>query len=240
MSLATALAPRFARLDFAPPTRLHPRQPSRTPPMAEAAEHTAPPLAVADNPTEASALVERCKAGEAEAFRALYSQHKRQVASQLAFLVPRSDLEDVLQDVFIEVFRSIRRFQGRSAFSTWLYRVVLHVAMKARRRNGRTRPESRGELPDAPDPAAGPAEGALSRERMARVEALLEALSPKKRTVLVLHDLRGVEAARIAELTGSNIMTVRTRLFYARRELEKLAAADPALEEFFRPEGGES
>src|SRR5262245_53339466 len=78
-------------------------------------------------------VVERARAGEAAAFRELYATHHRQVARQLTFLVPRADLEDVLQDVFIEVYRSIRRFEGKSAFTTWLYRVTVHVAMKARR-----------------------------------------------------------------------------------------------------------
>src|SRR5262245_6563746 len=65
-------------------------------------------------------LLERARSGDAAAFRELYAQHHRQVASQLAFLVPRADLEDVLQDVFIEVYRSLKRFEGRSAFTTWL------------------------------------------------------------------------------------------------------------------------
>ena len=79
------------------------------------------------------------------------------------------------------------------------------------------------ELPDSVDPRAGPDDAALSAERQARVEELLQQLSPKKRAVLVMHDLRGMEAQRIAEILDTNILTVRTRLFYARRELEALA-----------------
>jgi RNA polymerase sigma-70 factor, ECF subfamily len=179
-------------------------------------------------------LLERARSGDAAAFRELYAQHHRQVASQLAFLVPRADLEDVLQDVFIEVYRSLKRFEGRSAFTTWLYRLTVHVAMKARRKHTRARLDIVEELPETVDPAAGPSEAALSAERQARVEELLQKLSPKKRAVLVMHDLRGMEASRIAEVLDTNILTVRTRLFYARRELEVLAASDPALEEFFK------
>ena len=114
-------------------------------------------------------LLTRAKAGDAAAFRQLYAKHQRQVASQLAFLVPRSDLEDTLQEVFIEVFRSLKRFEGRSAFSTWLYRVTVHVAMKSRRKQTRSRLDIVEELPDTVDPAAGPAENVLSAERQARV-----------------------------------------------------------------------
>lgn len=177
-------------------------------------------------------LVERAQRGEPEAFRELFQTYKKQVASQLSFLVPRADVEDALQEVFIEVFRSIRRFEGRSAFTTWLYRLVVHVAMKTRRKGGKLRADATlDEAPEVADPGVGPAEEALRQERARRAEALLDKLSPKKRTVLVLHDMRGVEASRIAELTGSNILTVRTRLFYARREFEALAAHDGALAE---------
>ncbi len=201
--------------------------------MTEAVRSIGAPRADVDS------VVERAKRGEAAAFRELYEAHKRQVASQLAFLVPRADLEDALQEVFIEVFRSIRKFEGRSAFTTWLYRLVVHVAMKSRRKASRSRLELTAQPPaDAADSSAGPGETALASERFARAEALLEHLSPKKRTVLVLHDLRGMDAARIAEVTGTNILTVRTRLFYARREFEKLAAADPALADLFSSEGG--
>jgi RNA polymerase sigma-70 factor (ECF subfamily) len=203
------------------------------PRMADASELFPKAAAGADD------LLERCKAGEAAAFKELYRRHQRQVASQLAFLVPRADLEDTVQEVFIEVFRSLKKFEGRSAFTTWLYRLTVHVAMKARRRQVRSRLDVVEELPETVDPSAGPSEVTLSAERRARVEELLEKLSPKKRTVLVLHDLRGMEASRIAEVLDTNILTVRTRLFYARRELEQLAAADPALAEFFTPHGRE-
>jgi RNA polymerase sigma-70 factor (ECF subfamily) len=185
-----------------------------------------------------TSVVDRAKAGDVSAFRELYAQHQRQVCRQLAFLVPRSDLEDVLQDVFIEVFRSIKRFEGKSAFTTWLYRVTVHVAMKSRRKHTRSRLDIVEDVPEQVDDGPKPDEVSLSAERQARVEELLEKLSPKKRTVLVMHDLQGVDAQIIAQVLDTNILTVRTRLFYARRELEALAKNDPALAEFFQ--GGDA
>lgn len=177
--------------------------------------------------------VERARAGDATAFRELYALHHKQVVRQLNFLVPKSDLEDVLQDVFIEVFRSIRRFEGKSAFTTWLYRLTVHVAMKSRRKHTRSRLDIVEDLPEQAADGPAPDDVSMSAERQVRVEALLEKLSPKKRAVLVMHDLQGVEAQRIAEILETNILTVRTRLFYARKELEALAKEDPALAEFF-------
>ena len=185
------------------------------------------------SPASGADAVERARRGDVSAWSQLYAQHHRQVARQLNFLVPRTELEDVLQEVFIEVFRSIRSFEGKSAFTTWLYRLTVHVAMKARRKKTRARLDVVEDVPEQPDEGPKPDEVSLSAERQARVEALLEKLAPKKRAVLVLHDLQGVDAARIAELVGSNILTVRTRLFYARREFEALAKGDPALAEFF-------
>lgn len=183
-------------------------------------------------PSRASVL-ERARAGDLSAFRELYAQHHRQVARQLCFLVPRDEVEDVLQDVFVEVFRSLPRFQGKSAFSTWLYRVAVHVAMKARRKHARARLDLVDDVPEQEASGPSPTDVSLSAERQARVEALLQKLAPKKRTVLVMHDLQGMEAAQIAEVLDTNILTVRTRLFYARRELEALAKDDPALAEYF-------
>ncbi len=181
-------------------------------------------------------VVERARGGDVTAFRELYALHCRQVTRQLTYLVPRSDLEDVLQDVFIEVFKSIKRFEGKSAFTTWLYRLTVHVAMKARRKHTRSRLDIVEEVPDQADDRPTPEAVSLSAERQERVEALLEKLSPKKRAVLVMHDLQGVEAQKIAEVLDTNILTVRTRLFYARRELEALAKDDPALCDFFTGE----
>ena len=185
----------------------------------------------------AGEVVERAKAGDEAAFRDLFARYKKQVASQLNFLVPRSDLEDVLQDVFVEVYRSLKKFRGDSAFSTWLYRLTVHVALKSRRKQVRSRLDIVEDLPDQEDASAGPSDVVLSAERQQRVEELLQQLAPKKRAVLILHDLRGIEAARIAEMLDTNVLTVRTRLFYARKEFEQLAAKDTSLAEFF-PKGG--
>lgn len=184
-------------------------------------------------PASRGDIVKRARGGDGSAFQELYALHHRQVARQLAFLVPRAELEDVLQDVFIEVFRSIRRFEGKSAFSTWLYRIAVHVALKARRKHTRSRLDFVEDLPEQTDDRPTPDATSLSAERQIRVEQCLEQLAPKKRAVLVMHDIQGIEAARIAEILETNVFTVRTRLFYARRELEILAKNDPALSDFF-------
>jgi RNA polymerase sigma-70 factor, ECF subfamily len=172
-------------------------------------------------------IVSRAQSGDVAAFRLLYQQHHRQVLRQLRYLVAASELEDVLQEVFVQVFRSLPKFERKSSFSTWLYRITIHVAMKVRRKRSRKALELVETVPDRPDEQLVSADDQFAAsQRHAQVELLLQKLSPKKRAVLVMHDLQGMEAAAIAEVLETNVLTVRTRLFYARRELEALALKD--------------
>jgi RNA polymerase sigma-70 factor (ECF subfamily) len=177
-------------------------------------------------------LILRAQAGDERAFHELFVRHRGDV-SRLVFrtIGPSADVDDVVQDVFIHVYRSIPSFRGDSKFSTWLYRLTMNVA-RMHLRKGRSRPQiadvpvpeaPREERHDRPDDAA---ETAL---RVKALYALLENLSEKKRAVLVMHDLEGMAAKEIAEVVDAPVLTVRTRLFYARKELYAALAADTAL-----------
>lgn len=176
-------------------------------------------------------LIARTQAGDREAFRLLFRRHREDVSRLAHRMLGRSaDLEDVVQEVFLQVYRSIRDFRGQSRFSTWLYRVTINVILM-HRRMARSRPTyvepSEGETPlyggDAPD------EQVARRARQAAFLRLLERLSEKKRTVFVLHELEGKNPADIAAIVGCPVLTVRTRLFYARRELAQMLREEPAL-----------
>jgi len=136
----------------------------------------------------------------------------------------------VVQEVFFQVHRSIKDFRGQSRFSTWLYRVTVNVVLMQRRAA-----KSRPVLVGVPEGLTPTSRGPLPDEdtaRRARIEAfarVLERLSEKKRTVFVLHEIEGVPAAEIAEIVGAPVLTVRTRLFYARKELSELLRNEPVL-----------
>jgi RNA polymerase sigma-70 factor (ECF subfamily) len=176
-------------------------------------------------------LVERCKAGDNAAFREIFRLHRTDVARLVQRMLGQSsDLDDLVQEVFLQVHRSIRDFRSEARFSTWLYRVAVNVVLM-HRRAARSRPVL-GELPDTLAPADGRElpDDALARQR--RVSAfyrLLEGLSEKKRTVFVLHEIEGLPPAEIARVVGSPVLTIRTRLFYARRELLAQLDNEPAL-----------
>ena len=148
-------------------------------------------------------------------------------------LVPREDVEDVAQEVFLHVHRSLASFRGDARFSTWLHRLTLNIARMHLRR-AKSRPklspagnDERGVL-DRPN-LATPQQEAERNERVRALYRLLDALSDKKREALVLHDLEGIPAEELAKILEIPVMTVRTRVFYARKELYAALCEDPAL-----------
>jgi RNA polymerase sigma-70 factor (ECF subfamily) len=176
-------------------------------------------------------LVARCKAGDRQACVALFREHRGAVARLIQrMLGPGADLDDLVQEVFLQVYRSIDRFRGTSRFSTWLHRVTVNVVLM-HRRAAKSRP-----LLTAEDEARPPIDARLQPDELAMREArirafyrVLDRLSEKKRTVFLLHELEGLSPAEIASLVGAPVLTVRTRLFYARRELSQLTGDEPEL-----------
>jgi RNA polymerase sigma-70 factor (ECF subfamily) len=189
------------------------------------------PVADKIHGVEPVSLVERCQRGDAEAFRELFRAHQRDVARLAQRMLGRAtDLEDIVQEVFLQVHRSIRDFRHGARFSTWLYRVTVNVVLM-HRRAAKSRPVF-GELPEhapAVDPRGGSDEQLERQRRVRAFHRLLDRLSEKKRIVFVLHELEGLAPGEIAKVVGAPVLTVRTRLFYARRELLALLAEEPSL-----------
>ncbi|MBK6463199.1 MAG: RNA polymerase sigma factor [Myxococcales bacterium] len=179
-----------------------------------------------------AASLQRAANGDAAAFRVLFARHRVDVQRLVFRMVgARPDLDDIVQEVFIQVYRSLRDFRGQSKFSTWLHRVTVNVVLM-HRRAARSRPTYTEEAPDdlAHDAKQVlPDEAAARHERMRAFGRLLDRLADKKRIVFVLHELEGKAPAEIAEIVGAPVLTVRTRLFYARRELEAMWQDEPSL-----------
>ncbi len=182
--------------------------------------------------SEEEILLRAAGRGDDLAFRQLFVRHRGDVA-RLVFrmLGMGADLDDVVQEVFVQVFRSLRDFRGQSKFSTWLHRVTVNVVLM-HRRSARSRPILTEEAPAesvADELAVRPDEDVDRRERMRAFQRLLDRLADKKRIVFVLHDLEGLAPSEIANIVRAPVLTVRTRLFYARRELEAMLHDEPAL-----------
>jgi len=184
-------------------------------------------------PVAMDALIRRAKEGDAQALESVlkrYTPDVTRIAHRM--LGPSADLEDVVQEALFQVARSLHSFEGTAKFSTWLYRVVSNVA-RMHLRSKASRPlldlAEPVQLARRADSAATPEQQAQQSEDVRALYRCLDRLSEKKRTVLVLHDLEGVLAAEIARIVDVPLLTVRTRLFYARKELYAALARDPEL-----------
>ena len=180
--------------------------------------------------TDEAELIRRCRAGERQAEEELYQRYRNQVAANLFRVMnTRVDLDDLVQEVFVIAFRGLDRFRGDARLSTWLYRICVNVALGRIRSKTRRPPhiltdEPLGETPDtSPE---HPREILERRQERDRVYRILETMAPKKRIVLFLHEIEGLDLKEIAYVLGVNPVTVRTRLFYARREFYRLVAEE--------------
>jgi RNA polymerase sigma-70 factor (ECF subfamily) len=190
-------------------------------------------------PADEAELVQRCRADDRAAHDEFYHRFRRQIAGNLyRVLGDRTDLDDLVQEVFVIAFRGLDRFRGDARLSTWLYRICVNVAL-GRIRTRKRRPTALG-VPDldaaSTDPSLTerpetPDRSLERRQEQERVYRALETLAPKKRIVLYLHEIEGLDLKQIAYLVDSNPVTVRTRLFYARREFYRVLAGEDAAPE---------
>ena len=172
-------------------------------------------------PNDDRDLVARAARGERRAFDELYRAHVDRAHRLLARIVGNvSDLDDLLQQAFLEAFRSLPGFRGDAAFATWLHRIVVHVAYQHLRKQRRTTwEEISDELACA---AASPELDARRRQELDRALLLLAALKPKKRIAYVLRVVEGMSLDEIGELVGATAAAVGQRVKHAQRELSAM------------------
>ncbi len=192
-------------------------------------------------PTDDEAVERACR-GDHEAFRVLVERYQARVFRvALRVLRDEEQARDAVQEAFLRVYRSLRSFEGRSSFYTWLYRVVLNLCLDMRRRSRSERPLEGIEPPGAGEDALGgagamsaPAPGpdvALERAQLRKaVAAAIEALPDEARQTLVLREVDGLSYAEIAKMLDIPKGTVMSRLHYARRRLQKALIAAGAVE----------
>jgi len=163
-------------------------------------------------------LLDRCVAGDPEAWRRLHLRYHRTALSVLSRLgVPTSQLEDACQDVFLDVFHYLPRFRREAEFQTWLYRICLSRARVARRR-ARLWSLLSGLMPGPGD--AGCAESLEAGQASRQLARAIEHLSDAERVVFVLFELEGVSGKDIAEIIGRPQATVFRRLHAARKRFK--------------------
>ena len=183
-------------------------------------------------------LVDRCLTGEPAATRELFRRHRSRVhASLFRVLGTNRDMDDLLQDAFLQVFRSLRGWRAEASLATWIDRVAMRVAYRYLSQRGRRVPTD----PIADDDviadetshhAASGARRQLARDGVRRLYEVLDELGAASRLAFTLHEIDGRSLAEVAELVGSSVTATKLRVWRARNKLEAAAAADPVLREF--------
>jgi RNA polymerase sigma-70 factor (ECF subfamily) len=179
--------------------------------------------------------VRRARAGDPRAFGVLVERYQGR-AYRLALRILRSEegARDAVQEAFVKAYTSLGRFEGRSSFFTWLYRLVTNQCIDMRRREHAERradwSESEGleeaALPIAADAELAapvlPVDEALRKELRTQLAEAIDALPEAARETLLLREVDGLSYAEIAEAQGIPRGTVMSRLHYARRRLQDL------------------
>ena len=174
-----------------------------------------------------ASLVAAAQGGDVRAVESLIVRHEAKVLRVLRFLgVPRRDREDVAQEVFLRVFKHLRRIDPAKPFAGWIYRVTVNAAQDYRVRAVR---DGRGDRPlaegfEAADVSPGPEEIAREAGLRRRLEGALAHLSERERAVFILKELEGLDTPEIARALGVARITVRRHLGLARRRLKSLLA----------------
>lgn len=168
--------------------------------------------------------------GSEEAYEALLSRFQQPVyALALRLLNDQSDAADVVQEVFLKVFRNIGNFRGQSSLKTWIYRITVNEAHNARRWFFRHRkrevelddePETARSLKEVlPDSSRSPFDVVLDGEQHSMIEAALERINPTFREAVVLRDLVDLSYEEIADVLGLSLGTVKSRILRGREAL---------------------
>jgi RNA polymerase sigma-70 factor, ECF subfamily len=186
--------------------------------------HLARPNAELDD----RALVILAQGEDKEAFEVLIQRHQQRVFAVAArILRKKEDVEDISQQVFVKAYFSLKRFDQRAAFSTWLYKITVNECWDLLRKK-KVRPLSyEADLSEEQSRQMTVAEGAHSTEpdvltqleARERVQQLLGGLDERDRTMLILKEVEGLSIEEIGEVMDINANTVKVRLFRARRKV---------------------
>jgi RNA polymerase sigma-70 factor (ECF subfamily) len=178
------------------------------------------------------ALARRCASGDTAAQRQLFREQRMRVHRTLyRILGSNREMEDLIQDVFIEVFRSLERFRGEAKLSTWIARITSRVAMA---HIGRRKPavESLETVPEVA--AGGPSADTVAeaREAAERLYRALDRVDAVHRIAFSLHVIEGLPLREVADVMEASLVATKSRVWRARRELERRASRDPLLAGF--------
>jgi RNA polymerase sigma-70 factor (ECF subfamily) len=183
------------------------------------------------NPGADEELVAAAKSGDEPAFETLFKRYELRIfALALRYTRVREDAEDVVQQTFQKVFVYLRKFQGKSSFSTWLTRIAINEALMCLRRARALREvsiddlkgdEGTGPRLNIADASPDPEATCMQREEARILLIAIRQLTPGMRSVLELKELRELSARETARHLGLSAAVVKARVFHGRKKLRK-------------------
>lgn len=183
-------------------------------------------------------LARRCTLGDEQARRTVFETHRRRVHHVLfRVLGSNRDIDDAIQEAFLEIFRSLVIFRGESLLATWIDRIAVRVGIRVLR----TRPRERAVLhavhaADAVGP--GPDRQIEAREAARRLYAILDGVDAMHRAAFVLHAIDGRPLRDVADVTGASVIATKLRVWRTRQRVENAARSDELLREYVLAGGG--
>lgn len=200
--------------------------------MAEPSASFPAPAETSPQPDDLT-LVRRAQGGDADAYDELVRRYQRQIYGVVYHMTSHhEDANDLTQEAFVKAWQALKSFKGDSSFFTWLYRIAVNRTLnhlKQRKFRDSKHAMSLNDLdleaenhPDLVALVSGrtPRRDAALAELKEKLNAAMQQLSENHRVVVTLHDIQGLPHDEIAEILDCNTATVRTRLFYARQQLQ--------------------
>ena len=188
------------------------------------------PITETPLPTDEMELVRRAQKGDLEAYDQLVQRYQERIYATVYHMTSNhEDANDLAQEAFIKAFQALKSFKGGSTFYTWIYRIAVNKTLNYLKQRKNRFHMSLNDLDfnmeNNPDLVAlisdkTPRRDAGLKELQGKLNEALLKLSEHHRLVMVLHDVQGQSHEEIAEIMNCNIGTVRSRLFYARQQLQ--------------------
>ncbi|HAV63518.1 MAG TPA: RNA polymerase subunit sigma-24 [Verrucomicrobiales bacterium] len=196
--------------------------------MAASARGAEPEPAV----TEEQELVQRSRDGDLAAYDELVRRFQERIYATIYHMTSNhEDANDLAQETFVKAYRALKSFKGDSSFYTWVYRIAVNKTINfLKQRKNRTHMSLNDldfNVENDPELVAlvshnTPRRDARISELQEKLNAALQKLSEVHRMVVVMHDVQGMPHEEIGRIMGCNVGTVRSRLFYARQQLQAL------------------
>ena len=175
---------------------------------------------------EETEMISRCQKGDREALREIFDKyHKKVYRISYGVVRQREEALDIVQEVFIKLFRSIKNFKGRSQFYTYLYRMTMNTAIDHARKAGKqffSSLDQEGSFEPPDELEKGPERVLLQKELEERVKWAMSKLPAEQKAALIFRDVEGLSYQEMAEAMGCSIGTVMSRLHYGRKRIQEL------------------